>query len=95
MVKIPFPNISPPKTQRVYVSIILFDYSNVHLCAKLGDLKPTIDEADDRARDFSRRCGHLSGGADALAAVAETVAAPGGRRLRHPSRWVAGRPGQE
>ena len=51
-------------------------------------------DADDRARDFSRRCGHLSGGADALAAVAETAAAPGGRRLGHPSRWVAGRPGQ-
>ena len=52
-------------------------------------------EADDRARDFSRRCGHLSGGADALAVIAETVAAPGGHRLGHPSRWVAGRPGQE
>ena len=51
--------------------------------------------ADDRAIDFSRRSGHLSGGADALAAVAETVAVPGGRRLGHPSRWVAGRPGQE
>ena len=51
--------------------------------------------ADDRARDFSRRSGHLSGGADALAAVAETVAVPGGRRLGHPSRRVAGRPGQE
>ena len=52
-------------------------------------------DADDRARDFSRRSGHLSGGADALAAVAETVAVPGGRRLGHPSRRVAGRPGQE
>ena len=51
--------------------------------------------ADDRARDFSRRCGHLSGGAAALAANAGAEAAPDSRRLGYPSRWVAGRPGQD
>ena len=41
MVKIPFPYISCPKTQSQF---ILFQYTNVHLSAKFGDLKPTIDE---------------------------------------------------
>ena len=49
---------------------------------------------DDRARDFSRRCGHWSGGADAFTAALAAEADPGGRRLGWPSRWLAGRPGQ-
>ena len=41
MVEFQFPIFLLPKPK---VSIILFQYTNAFLCAKFGDLKPTIDE---------------------------------------------------
>ena len=49
MVEIPFPAISFTKTQ----SVDLFCFStNVHICAKFGDLKPTDEKAKSSNLDL-------------------------------------------
>ena len=47
-------------SQKAKVSIILFQYTNVYLCAKFGDLMPTIDE-NRRPQIWTRFCAAVQG----------------------------------
>ena len=51
-VEIGFPIFLLPKLKVSNLSINSLQYTNVHLCAKFGDLKPTIDEKSSHLNLF-------------------------------------------